>query len=361
MVSQLTGRFRMIDHMQTFQDQYFMQQAIQLAKKGQFTTRPNPCVGCVIVKNGEIIGQGYHYQAGQPHAEVFALRQAQDKIGNDLTGATAYVTLEPCSHHGRTPPCADALIKANISRVVIAVTDPNPKVAGGGIKKLKQAGILVTTNICHEQAYALNQGFFKTMSGKLPYVRLKIACSLDGRVAMANGQSKWITGEQARENVQQLRAISGAIITGSQTIIDDTPSLNVRSRQIGNLDDIPEPLLVILDRRKRLTLTDSCLKPQQNRSIWLYQENNTLSEILARLRDDYQIHDVLVESGATLATAFLQANLVDEFIIYQAPCLLGKTAQPMFTASFEYIHEQLHFHLVSRETIGNDLKLIFKP
>lgn len=350
----------MIDNAQTFQDQYFMQHAIQLAKKGRFTTRPNPCVGCVIVKDGQVIGEGYHYQAGQPHAEVFALREAQAKIGDDLTGATAYVTLEPCSHHGRTPPCADALIKANISRVVVAVTDPNPKVAGGGITKLQQAGIAVITNVCHEQAYALNQGFFKTMSGKLPYVRLKIACSLDGRMAMANGQSKWITNEQSRENVQQLRAISGAIITGSQTIIDDMPNLNVRSQQFANLNDIPQPLLVILDRRKRLTLTDDCLKPQQNRQILLCQNDCHLKEILTMLRDDFQIHDVLVEAGATLTTAFLQANLVDELIVYQAPCLLGKTAQPMFTANFEQISEQLRFRLVSRETIGDDLKLIFK-
>lgn len=358
--SHFIGKYYMINNAQQFQDQYFMQQAIQLAKKGQFTTRPNPCVGCVIVKDGQVVGEGYHYQAGQPHAEVFALRQAQAKIGNDLTGATAYVTLEPCSHHGRTPPCADALIKANISRVVIAVTDPNPKVAGGGIAKLQQAGIAVTTHICHEQAYALNHGFFNTMSGNLPYVRLKIACSLDGRMAMANGQSKWITGEQSRENVQQLRAMSGAIITGSQTIIDDTPSLNVRGQQFANLADIPQPLLVVLDRRKRLKLTDDCLKPQQNRQVLLCQNDCHLKEILTMLRDDFQIHDVLIESGATLATAFLQANLVDELIIYQAPCLLGKTAQPMFNASFEQISEQLRFRLVSRETIGDDLKLIFK-
>lgn len=343
------------------QDQYFMQLAIDLAKKGQFTTRPNPCVGCVIVKDGQIIGKGYHYQAGQPHAEVFALQEAKANIGNDLSGATAYVTLEPCSHHGRTPPCADALIKANISRVVVAVTDPNPKVAGGGIAKLQNAGIHVTTNVCHDKAYDLNQGFFKTMSGKLPYVRLKIACSLDGRMAMANGQSKWITGELARQDVQQLRAMSGAIITGSQTILDDVPNLNVRSKNFANLADIPQPLLVILDRRKRLSLQDDCVTLQQNRPLWLCQDDKNLSEILTILRDDYQIHDVLVESGATLATAFLQANLVDELIVYQAPCLLGKTAKPMFDASFDYIHEQLRFNLVSRETIGNDLKLIFKP
>ncbi len=341
------------------QDRYFMTLAINLAKKGQFTTRPNPCVGCVIVKDGEVIGQGYHYKAGQPHAEVFALRQAVQNTGDDLTGATAYVTLEPCSHYGRTPPCADALINAKISRVVIATTDPNPKVAGGGIAKLQNAGIEVIIPICQNDAKALNKGFLKTMSGGLPYVRLKIACSLDGKIAMVNGESKWITGDDARDDVQRLRAMSGAIITGSETIMTDTPRLDVRSGQIANLADIEQPLLVVLDRRKRLKLTDECLQYQQNRPLWLCQDDMDLKEVLQTLKDKYQIHDVLVEAGASVATAFLQADLVDELIVYQAPCLLGNSAKSMFTADFNSISEQLRFSLVSRETMGNDLKLTF--
>ncbi len=357
--------FSQITNEQTHQDSYFMRLAIQLAKKGQFTTRPNPCVGCVIVKDNNIIGEGYHYQAGRPHAEVFALRQAKQAVGDDLTGATAYVTLEPCSHHGRTPPCADALINANISRVVIAVTDPNPKVAGGGIEKLTNAGIAVTTGVCHDEAYALNQGFFKTMSGGLPYVRLKIASSLDGRIAMQSGESKWITGATAREDVQRLRAISGAIITGSQTVLADSPSLNVRSPQLACLSNIPQPLLVVLDRRKRLNVTDDLIKSwvknqAENRPFYLCQDDVSLTEILRQLRDDYHIHDVMVEAGATLSTAFLQQNLVDELIIYQAPCLLGSSAIPMFTADFAKMCEQLRFNLQSHETIGDDIKFVFR-
>ena len=221
-----------------YQHQYYMSRAIELAKKGRFTTRPNPNVGCVIVKDNQIIGEGFHYLAGQPHAEVFALRQAYEHDAKHLQGATAYVTLEPCSHHGRTPPCADALIKAGISRVVIAVVDPNPKVDGVGIAKLQQAGIEVITGICEQAAYQLNEGFFKVMRGGLPFVRLKIATSLDGRTAMANGESKWITSDQSREDVQRLRAQAGAIITGSETILQDHPALNIRSQQLGvNLDD----------------------------------------------------------------------------------------------------------------------------
>lgn len=338
--------------------QYFMRRAIELAKKGQYTTRPNPCVGCVLVKQGEIIAEGFHYQAGQPHAEIFALQQA----GTQAKGATAYVTLEPCSHYGRTPPCADALINAEIARVVIAVTDPNPKVAGGGIHKLQQAGIEVITDVCHDEAYQLNRGFFRTMSGGLPYVRLKIACSLDGKIAMANGQSKWITSEQARQDVQHLRAISGAIITGSETVLKDNPALNVRSQALNvSLSDIPQPLLTILDRRKRLSTYDTWYQQQQaQRPILLIQDNSVkLAQILQQLSSEYQIHDVLIEAGATLSSAFLQEKLVDELIVYQAPCFLGRTAQPMINFEFSHITEQLSMRLVSHENIGKDLKLIF--
>lgn len=339
-----------------YQDIYYMLRAIELAKKGQYTTRPNPCVGCVFVKNGQVIGEGYHYQAGQPHAEVFALRQS----GENAKGATAYVTLEPCSHYGRTPPCADALISAGIKKVVIAVTDPNPKVAGSGIAKLQQAGIEIITNVCHEQAYALNKGFFATMSGGLPYVRLKIACSLDGRIAMANGESKWITGEAAREDVQKLRAISGAIITGSETVLRDNPSMTVRSHSLGvPVADIPQPLLVVLDRRGRLdTRSDWYQNQVEIRPILLVQEEISLNTLLLKLKSDYQIHDVMVEAGASVSTSFLTQNLVDELVIYQAPCLLGNNGIAIFDSSLASLAEQRRFKIVSHETVGNDLKII---
>lgn len=335
-----------------------MQRAIELAKKGQFTTRPNPCVGCVIVKDGQIIGEGYHYQAGQPHAEVFALRQA----GEQATGATAYVTLEPCSHYGRTPPCALALIKAGIAGVVIAVIDPNPKVTGRGIELLQQAGIQVTTGVCQTEAYTLNQGFLRTMAGGLPYVRLKTACSLDGRIAMQSGESKWITGESSRQDVQQLRARVGAIITGSQTVLADNPQMNIRSTSLDvPLTDIPQPALVVLDRRGRInSQCDWCQQQRTQRELILVQTPYELRTLLTELRDIYQIHDVLVEAGAQLSSAFLQAGLVDEWIIYQAPCLLGVSAKPMITFDYRTISEQLRFKLVSHETIDNDLKLVFR-
>ena len=346
-----------------YQHQYYMSRAIELAKKGRFTTRPNPNVGCVIVKDNQIIGEGFHYQAGQPHAEVFALRQAYEHDAKQLQGATAYVTLEPCSHHGRTPPCADALIKAGISRVVIAVVDPNPKVDGGGIAKLQQAGIEVITGICEQAAYQLNEGFFKVMRGGLPFVRLKIATSLDGRTAMANGESKWITSDQSREDVQRLRAQAGAIITGSETILQDHPALNIRSQQLGaNLDDIPQPLLVVLDRRKRIQMTDAWYQSQINkRPVLLIQDATiSLTQLLTSLKDNYQINDVLVEAGATVAASFLQQGLVDELVVYQAPCILGSSAKPMINFTAQHIHQQIIATLVSHGTMGDDIKLIYR-
>lgn len=340
------------------QHRYFMQRAIELAKKGQYTTRPNPNVGCVIVKDGHIVGEGFHYQAGQPHAEVFALRHAREQA----QGATAYVTLEPCSHYGRTPPCADALVAAGVSHVVIAMLDPNPKVAGGGVAKLQAAGIGVTVGVCQTEAYALNQGFFRCMTGGLPYVRLKTAISLDGRVAMANGESKWITSDVAREDVQHLRAISGAIVTGSQTVLTDRPALTVRSTRLGvPVDDIPQPHLVVLDRRKRISTQDDWYRDQlRQRQVTLIQDDMPLEQLLKSLAETHQIHDILVETGSTLSTAFLQAGLVDEWVVYVAPCLLGATAQPMTTFEFSQISQQWRLQLVSHETLGNDLKLRYR-
>ena len=341
-------------------DIYYMQRAIELAKKGQYTTRPNPCVGCVIVKDGSIIGEGYHYKAGEPHAEVFALHQAKQRIGEDLADATAYVTLEPCNHYGRTPPCADALIEANISRVVIAVTDPNPN-ASGGITKLQQAGIEVVTGVCHIEALTLNRGFFRVMAGGLPFVRAKTACSLDGKIAMASGESQWITSDAARQDVQRLRALAGAIITGSQTVLHDKPQLTVRSSQLeAQIEEIPQPLLVVLDRRGRIDLQGSWYKEQlAKRPILVIQQPIDLTVLLIKLRDEYAIHEVLIEAGAAITSAFLQAQLIDEWVVYQAPCLLGKTAIEMSDLDFSSIAQQLSLNLVSHETIGRDLKLIF--
>ena len=246
---------------------------------------------------------------------------------------------------------------------MIAVVDPNPKVDGGGIAKLQQAGIEIITGICEQAAYQLNEGFFKVMRGGLPFVRLKIATSLDGRTAMANGESKWITSDQSREDVQRLRAQAGAIITGSETILQDHPALNIRSQQLGvNLDDIPQPLLVVLDRRQRIQMTDAWYQSQITHRPVLLIQNATISltQLLISLKDNYQINDVLVEAGATVAASFLQQGLVDELVVYQAPCFLGNSAKPMINFNAQHIHQQIIATLVSHETMGNDIKLTYR-
>lgn len=343
---------------QNAEDNYFMMLAIEQAKQGLFTTRPNPAVGCVIVQLAEIIGQGFHPKAGQPHAEVFALKAA----GTQAKGATAYVTLEPCSHTGRTPPCALALIKAGVKRVVIAGLDPNPQVAGRGVALLEQQGIEVTVGVLAEQAANLNKGFLKAMRTQLPYVRLKIATSLDGRTAMADGESKWITGAAAREDVQKLRAQSGAIITGSQTVIADNPKLNVRSAQLGvGIEQVPQPLIVVLDRRQRLAYdSQSAYQLCQNEKT-LYWRDDELISLLKELVSEHHCYDVLIEAGASVAASFLSQQLVDELIVYQAPCLLGSEARAMIDLQPLSLAQQLRFSYHNHEQIGNDLKVTLMP
>ena len=346
------------NYSQDAKDRYFMMLAVEQAKHGLYTTRPNPAVGCVIVQADEVVGQGFHPKAGQPHAEVFALKDA----GTRAIGATAYVTLEPCSHTGRTPPCALGLIKAGVERVVIAGLDPNPQVAGRGVKLLEQAGIAVTVGVLAAQAEALNKGFLKAMRSQMPYVRLKIATSLDGRTAMASGESKWITGTAAREDVQKLRAQSGAIITGSETVIIDNPQLNVRSSQLGiNPEQVPQPKIVLLDRRGRLEHDlqsdyQLCQSPKT-----LYWREESLIELLKNLVSEHHCYDVLVEAGANVAGSFLQQQLVDELIVYQAPCLLGSEARPMVAINPLSLAQQLRFDIHGHEQLGSDLKLTLLP
>ena len=347
-------------------DQDWMQHALALARRGQYTTRPNPAVGCVLVKDGQLIGEGFHPQAGQPHAEVFALRQA----GAQAWGATAYVTLEPCAHFGRTPPCANALIEAGVVRVVMATLDSNPQVAGQGRDRIAAAGIATTVGVCQAEAQALNAGFLKVMAGGLPYVRLKVAASLDGRTAMASGESKWITGSAARQEVQHWRATSGAVITGINTILADDPLLNVRQVADGtDLALIPQPLRVVLDRQGRMP-TDAQLLDDPSTVLLVGPVHRDgvetwpttdLTTLLARLRDDKQIRDVLVECGPTLAAAFLTAGLVDELIVYLAPTLLGQLAQPMFGLDFGQMAEQMRFDLIDVKQVGADVRLRLSP
>lgn len=331
-------------------DEYqYMQRAISLAKRGHFTTSPNPRVGCVLVKNNQIVGEGYHIKAGDGHAEVNALRMA----GDQAAGATAYVTLEPCSHHGRTPPCAQALINANVAQVIAAMEDPNPQVSGQGMKMLKAAGIATKTGLLENDARTLNVGFIMLMTKKRPFVRCKLASSLDGKTAMASGESKWITSAAARRDVQRLRAQSCAIIAGADSIIMDQAKMTVRWSELGQPQedyaeqDIRQPVRVIIDSRNRLTPDLAVFQYDspiilirstiENLLTWPHfveqvqvplkttvdgQDKTDLHALLALL-GARGINDVLVESGATLAGAFFSENLVDELILYQAPMLLG--------------------------------------
>ncbi len=330
-------------------DIYYINLAIEQAKKGIYSTRPNPSVACILVKNEQIIGNGFTSQVGGNHAEINALANAKTNgFTKQIQGATAYVTLEPCSHYGRTPPCANALIEAGIKRVVIAGLDPNPQVAGRGVAMLKNANIEVLTGVSTEKAEQVNKGFLKAMRTGKPYVRLKIATSLDGRTALANGQSKWITGTTAREDVQRL----------PQTVIDDNPRLNVRSTALGTvLELIPQPKPIILDRRKRLNKkSDYTLCQNKETLFWRHAD---LTQLLTTLVSDYQCYDVLVEAGAKVAGAFLQQNLVDELIVYQAPCLLGTASRAMADFQISQLAEQRRLQLKSVDKVGEDLKLVF--
>lgn len=352
------------------QDQIWMRRAIELARQGQYSTKPNPNVGCVIVKDGIVVGEGFHPKAGQPHAEVFAMRQA----GEQARGATAYVTLEPCAHYGRTPPCAKGLVEAGVAKVIVACPDPNPLVAGKGVQILKDAGIDVEVGICEDEAHPLNDGFLKAMATGMPYVRLKIASSLDGRTAMASGESKWITGPEARQDVQHWRAISGAVITGIETVLADDCQLNVRSlKGMNDISTVVQPKRIILDRQGRLPLNAKILENPETVMVMgpyrqeladlgvIQLEIQPLRELLQQLVQQHQIYDVLVEAGATLSTAFLQAGLLDELISYVAPTLLGQTARSMFNAEFSRMAEQLRFKLQDVTRLGDDVRFRLIP
>ena len=351
-------------------DLFWMRRAIELARLGQYSTKPNPNVGCVIVKDAQLLGEGYHPRAGQPHAEVFALRQA----GEQARGATAYVTLEPCAHYGRTPPCAKALVDAGVAKVVVACPDPNPLVAGKGVQILKDAGIQVDVGVAEAEARQLNLGFLKAMATGMPYVRLKVASSLDGRTAMASGESKWITGTAARADVQHWRAISAAVLTGIDTVLADDCLLNVR--HLAGVDDthsVVQPKRIILDRQGRLPLSAQILQqPETVMVMGPYRAElaalgviqlavQPLATLLAKLVQQHQIYDVLVEAGATLSTAFLQEGWVDEVISYVAPTLLGRSARTMFNAEFEQMAEQLRFKLYDVTQLGDDVRLRLIP
>ena len=364
------------------QDVAFMQLALDLAKRGEFTTTPNPSVGCVLVKDGKVVGKGFHAKAGEPHAEVMALREA----GENARGATAYVTLEPCSHFGRTPPCAKGLVEAGVSKVIAAMCDPNPQVAGKGLQILSDAGIQSAVGLLEENAEQLNKGFLKRMRTGKPFVQLKLAMSIDGKTAMASGESKWITGAQARADVQKYRAKASAILSTSQTVLADDPSLNVRWEELPpNVkadypqEKLRQPVRVILDSSHKVRSDFKVFSTES--PVWLVGEDDypltgfpvfteylqldrnqgeTRLQALMSALGKRQINTLWVEAGATLAGALIAENLVDELIIYMAPKLLGDQARDLcHLPNLTQLADAPLWQLQSCEPVGDDLKLIY--
>jgi len=352
-------------------DHAHMAHALQLAARGLYTTSPNPRVGCVIVKDGRVVGEGWHQRAGTPHAEIHALKAA----GEAARGATVYVTLEPCSHHGRTPPCAEALIQAGVARVVAAMRDPNPLVAGGGITMLTLAGIQAEIGLMEAETRALNPGFISRMTRQRPWVRLKTASSLDGKTALSNGQSQWITGEAARADVQQLRARACAILTGSGTVLADNPRMNVRDLDIGR-----QPLRVIVDSRLH-TPVDAAILPAliachhaaPAARAALEQAGAEVIELpgvdgrvdllaLLTLLAQRSVNELHVEAGAALNGALLAAGLIDEWIAYIAPMAVGDSARGLFAQPpLTTLANAARFRLTDVRQIGEDLRLTLLP
>ncbi len=353
-------------------DSRFMTRALRLAGKGLYTTTPNPRVGAVIVKEGRIVGEGWHERAGEPHAEVHAIRHA----GESARGSTLYVTLEPCSHHGRTPPCADVVIDAGISRVVVAMKDPNPLVSGRGIERLEKAGIAVECGLLEDAAIELNPGFVSRMTRGRPWVRLKVAASLDGRTALSNGTSKWITGPAARRDGHRYRARSCAILTGIGTVLQDDPMLDVREVETSR-----QPLKIVLDSKLKLTgrerifqgktLVVSGSDDGEGRKrleeagaevIFLPDGKGRVD--LGKLMNELGkrgINELHVEAGERLNDSLMKSGLVDEFVFYYSPCLIGRGRGMFDFPGIENMEERLEIRILDVRMVGKDLKIIGRP
>ena len=354
-----------------------MARALQLAKHGIATTQPNPRVGCVIVKAGKIIAEGWHEKAGSAHAEIMALQQA----GDQARGATAFITLEPCSHHGKTPPCTDELIASGISEVIVAMQDPNPLVAGQGMQKLSHSGIKVRIGLLQEQAEKLNRGFISRMTRGRPWITVKLAASLDGRTAMNSGESRWITGPQARADVQKLRAASSAVMTGSGTVLADDPSLTVRLEGIDW-----QPLRVVLDSHLSISDSAKIFKDGQPLLIATAAAENdnrfqqlkglgvdirrfpgqagrvdTLS-LLKCLADDYFCNEVLVEAGSVVCGSMLADRLVDEIVLYLAPVVMGSSAKGLFDIpGLDAMSQKIYLSVKDVRAVGQDWRFTVQP
>jgi diaminohydroxyphosphoribosylaminopyrimidine deaminase / 5-amino-6-(5-phosphoribosylamino)uracil reductase len=361
---------------QSEHDARYMRRALELAARGLYTTDPNPRVGCVLVRDGRVLGEGWHERAGEAHAEVNALRAAADAA----QGATAYVTLEPCAHTGRTPPCTQALIGARVGRVVYATGDPNPLVNGAGVAALRAAGIDTVGDVLAAEARALNPGFFKRMRSGLPWVRVKLGASLDGRTALANGASRWVTGAAARQDAQRFRARSSVVLSGSGTVLADDPALNVRIEGASR-----QPLRAVLDSELRVppqarmfdregpalvftASTDAARRAElERRGVRVEtvarapQGGLALEPVLRRLAEQ-AANEIWVEAGARLAGALLYARLVDELIVYLAPSLLGPTARALVELpEITQLEQRMRLQFTECKPIGPDLRLTAVP
>jgi diaminohydroxyphosphoribosylaminopyrimidine deaminase/5-amino-6-(5-phosphoribosylamino)uracil reductase len=364
-------------------DYTYMARALQLAERGLYTTDPNPRVGCVVVRDGEIVGEGWHCRAGEAHAEVYALRQA----GERAHGANVYLTLEPCCHHGRTPPCSDALIAAGVKRVVAAMEDPNPRVSGQGLTQLRQAGIAVETGVLQRESERLNPGFLRRMHSGRPWVRCKMAMSLDGRTALANGASRWISGEAARDDVQHWRARSSAVMTGVGTVLADDPALTVRLgpslwAEQGCMGEIRQPLRVVMDSHLRMPARARILNEPGRTLIFTAEADREAARALSaagatvenvpsapggngvdleaalRYLGRTGVNEVWVEAGATLSGALLQQGLIDELIIYMAPLLMGNMARGLFhLESLACLGDCIALDINDVRAVGNDWRI----
>ncbi len=350
----------------------YMAYALQLARKGLYTTDPNPRVGCILVNDGKVIAEGWHEKAGSSHAEINALNKV-----TSAEGATAYVTLEPCSHHGKTGPCCDALIEAGIKHVFVAMQDPNPLVAGKGIDKMRAASIKVECNLLQADAEALNKGYISRMTQGKPWLRSKLAMSLDGRTAMESGESKWITSAQSRDDVQRLRAESAAILTGINTVLADDPSLNVRFDEA-----VTQPVRVILDSQLKMPVNARMLslsgqtwvltcshneqeiRQVENAGAQVFQikskDNRLDLEAVLSFLGQKQINSALVEAGSTLNGSLLNENLIDEWWVYMAPCILGDRGRGLFhLPGLKKMADKKELNMTDVKQIGPDIRLVF--
>ena len=336
--------------MNELQEIEYMHRTIELAKNGIHTCKPNPRVGCVIVKDEKIIGEGWHKKTGGDHAEIMALKNCEV----NPEGSVVFVSLEPCTHKGRTPPCIEALIDAKVSKVIFSSMDPNPKVSGKSIEILNAAGIEVSHGLLKEESTELNIGFFQRMKNNKPFIRSKIGSSLDGKIALSNGESKWITSAESREDVQNLRARSCAMMTSNQTVLLDDPSLNVR---INNFSDDDQPLRVVIDSTMQCTGNEKIFQLPGETMIHSKRVDEALFEHLASI----EINNVLVEAGPRMNGALLEFNLIDELIIYMAPCILGPDAIDMFDSPvIKKLSDRYSFAIKDLTSIGPDMKITLR-